>query len=61
MINLFLLALAAADPVQPNRAGCDSTLDDAFAVCDDGQFKVELPLCALEQRRINPEQLYMSK
>jgi hypothetical protein len=63
MINLafLLLALAAADPVQPNRAGCERSINDAVANCDDGIFKIELPLCALEQRRINPATLFMSK
>ena len=40
---------------------CTKTLDDSEAFCDDGNFKVEVPLCAIEEQMIDPDDLFMSK
>ena len=39
---------------------CTKTLDDSEAFCDDGNFKVEVPLCAIEKAGIDPDDLFMS-
>jgi hypothetical protein len=39
---------------------CTKTLDDSEASCDDGNFKVEVPLCAIEKEGIDPDDLFMS-
>jgi hypothetical protein len=40
---------------------CTKTIEDSKAFCDDGDFMIKLPLCALEEQRIIPSDLFMSK
>jgi hypothetical protein len=40
---------------------CAKTIEDSKAFCDDGDFMIELPLCALEKEGIIPSDLFMSK
>jgi HSP20 family molecular chaperone IbpA len=40
---------------------CTKTIEDSKAFCDDGVLTIKLPLCALEEQRIIPSDLFMSK
>ena len=68
LFAFLLLTLAQADPVQQNsggqsriarRSGCQKKIEDSTASCDDGDFMIELPLCALEARGMNYQDLFM--
>jgi len=39
---------------------CTKTLEDSEAFCDDGNFRVEVPLCAIEEKGIDPDDLFMN-
>ena len=70
LLVFLVITLAQADPVEQHsggqsriarQSGCAKKIEDSTASCDDGDFMIELPLCALEARGINYQDLYMSK
>jgi hypothetical protein len=57
-----MLPLAASGPVGPeDEEQCARTIEDSDSFCDDGDFKIELPLCAIQELGIDPFHLFMSK